>query len=108
MVHEKFYRLLTNIKKINPEIIFYICGDLSQLKPVNDPWTGNYENSPVLKDLCGSNKLILTICQRSDDTLFNLCKDTQSIDTKNFPICVETNLNIAFTHETRKESITNV
>ena len=48
MVHEKFYRLLTNIKKINPKIIFYICGDFAQLKPVNDSWTGNYENSPVL------------------------------------------------------------
>lgn len=102
MVHEKFYRLLTNIKKINPKIIFYICGDFAQLKPVNDTWTGNYENSPVLKDLCGSNKLVLTTCKRSDDTLFNLCKDTQSVDVKQFPLQVKTNLNIAFTHETRK------
>ena len=103
MVHEKFYRLLTNIKKINPKIIFYICGDFSQLKPVNDTWTGCYENSPVLKDLCCNNKLVLTTCKRSNDILFNLCKDPQSIDTKKFPIRVETNLNIAFTHETRKK-----
>jgi len=33
---------------------------------------------------------------------FNLCKDTQSLDVRQFPIQVETNLNIAFTHETRK------
>ena len=102
MIHEKFYRLLTNIKKINPKIIFYICGDFSQLKPVNDTWSGNYENSPVLKDLCLNNKLILTTCKRSDDILFNLCKETQSLDITQFPVNVETNLNIAFTHETRK------
>lgn len=102
MVPEKFYRLLTNIKKINPKIIFYICGDFSQLKPVNDSWSGSYENSPVLKDLCLSNKLVLTACKRSDDVLFNLCKNTQSLDVEQFPIKVETNLNIAFTHETRK------
>lgn len=103
MVHEKFYRLLTNIKKINPKIIFFICGDFEQLKPVNDDWNGDYENSPVLKDICNNNKLVLTECKRSDDTLFNLCQNVQSIDITRFRPTHQTYLNIAFTHKTRIE-----
>lgn len=103
MVKEKFYRLLTNIKKINPRIIFYICGDFDQLEPVNDTWNGDYENSAVLKDLCQRNKLVLTQCRRSDEVLFNLCKNLHLVNLDEFSITRETNLNVAFTHETRKK-----
>ena len=103
MVPEKFYRLLTNIKKINPKIIFYICGDFAQLEPVKDSWSGDYENSIVLKDLCQKNKMVLTKCRRSDDVLFNLCKNTTLVKAKDFEVTRETDLNIAYTHVTRKK-----
>jgi ATP-dependent exoDNAse (exonuclease V) alpha subunit len=103
MVKEKFYRLLTNIKKINPKIIFFVCGDFEQLKPVNDSWNGDYENSPVLLDLCQNNKLILTKCRRSDEKLFNLCQNVNEVNIEDFPMKVETNLNIAYYHSTRKQ-----
>lgn len=102
MVKEKFYRLLSNIKKINPTIIFYICGDFEQLEPVNDTWTGDYQNCAVLKDLCHRNQLILTQCRRSDEELFNLCKNVKKVNVFDFSVKVETDLNVAFTHETRK------
>jgi ATP-dependent exoDNAse (exonuclease V) alpha subunit len=103
MVKEKFYRLLTNIKKINPKIIFFVCGDFQQLKPVNDSWKGDYENSPVLLDLCQNNKLVLTKCRRSDEKLFNLCHNVNEVNVEDFPIKIETNLNIAYYHSTRKQ-----
>lgn len=103
MVKEKFYRLLTNIKKINPKIIFYICGDFEQLKPVNDDWSGDYENSVALIDLCNNNKMLLTKCKRSDEELFNLCKNTSLVNVDDFKVKIETDLNIAYTHKTRIE-----
>jgi hypothetical protein len=102
MVKEKFYRMLSNIKKINPRIIFYICGDFEQLEPVEDTWEGDYENTTVLKDLCDKNKVLLTICRRSDSELFNLCKNVEFVNVNEFQIKTETYLNIAFTHKTRK------
>ena len=103
MVPEKFYRLLTNIKKINSKIIFYICGDFGQLEPVKDTWIGDYENSIVLKDLCQKNKMVLTKCRRSNELLFNLCKNIHLVKIKDFEVKRETDLNIAYTHETRKK-----
>ena len=103
MVKEKFYRLLTNIKKINPKIIFFVCGDFGQLEPVNDTWKGDYKNSPVLFNLCQNNKLVLTKCKRSDEYLFNLCKNVDDVKVQEFPLKVETNLNLAYYHSTRKQ-----
>lgn len=103
MVKEKFYRLLTNIKKINPSIIFYICGDFKQLKPVNDTWNGDYENTTALKDLCNQNRMLLTKCRRSDDEMFNYCKNAYLVDPSIFEVKIETDLNIAYTHKTRIE-----
>ncbi len=102
MVKEIFYNLLSNIKLINPKIIFYICGDFEQLEPVKDKWHGDYSNSPVLFNLCNNNKLVLTECKRSDTALFNLCLDVNKVDVKQLPVVQETNLNLALTHETRK------
>ena len=101
MVKECFYKLLTNIKQINSKIIFYICGDFAQLKPVKDLWNGDYENSPVLHDLCNNNRLILTECKRSDDVLFNLCKNVNLVDVSKFPVTEKTDLNLAYCHKTR-------
>lgn len=103
MVKEKFYRLLTNIKKINPKIIFYICGDFKQLKPVNDSWKGDYENSAALKDLCDNNKMLLTKCKRADEWLFNLCQNIQLVNVNDFEEKNSTFLNVCYFHETRIE-----
>jgi hypothetical protein len=103
MVKEKFYRLLTNIKKINPKIIFYICGDFEQLEPVLDTWKGDYENTGALKDLCGKNKILLTECKRSNRQLFELCQNIKLVNVSDFEEKIETDLNIAYRHETRIE-----
>lgn len=102
MVKMKFYRLLSIIKKLNPKIIFYICGDFKQFKPVQDEWDGDYENSPVIKDLCDA-KMILTKCRRADEELFNMCLKAQEINVEEFKPTRETYLNIAYTHKTRIE-----
>jgi hypothetical protein len=101
MVKEKF-DIIDKHQMINPKIIFFVCGDFQQLKPVNDNFKGDYENSPVLLDLC-QNKLVLTKCRRSDEKLFNFCRNVNEVNVEDFPIKIETNLNIAYYHSTRKQ-----
>jgi hypothetical protein len=100
MMHEKFYKLFVIIKTIAPQIRFIISGDYGQLPPVKDEWSGDYEHSAGLYDLCGGNKLILTKCRRADDLLFNICKTLNTERLRNKPKR-HTYLNIAYTHETR-------
>lgn len=103
MMHEIFYRMLLLIQKYQPNIKFLVAGDFKQLKPVNDRYTGEYENCVPLFNLCDGNKLVLTKCRRSDKKLFNLyqSENIQNINPKNFrPKQVNFN-NLAFTHKTR-------
>lgn len=72
MVREIFYSTFTTIKKINPDVKFILAGDFNQLSPVNDRGEFDYQNSRCLFDLVDGNKLLLTKCRRSDDTLFNM------------------------------------
>ena len=101
MVEEKFYRLFCMIQRLYPTIKFIITGDFGQLPPVEDPWIGDYENSGGLYCLCGGNKIILTKCRRSDDELFKLYTNVDSVTRQDFPYTELTNLNISYTHQTR-------
>ena len=73
MVQEIFYKFFIYIKRANPNIKFIIAGDIEQLLPVKDREKNcYYKNNLALQELCDGNKLILTKCRRSDDTLFNM------------------------------------
>ena len=84
-----------------PHIKFIVTGDFNQLQPVNDR-VGiiDYQNSDVLFELCDGNKLELTKCRRSDDILFNISKDVENIDKKQFGDKF-TYTNICFFNRTR-------
>ena len=73
MLAEVFYKFLMMIKRIKPDIKFIISGDYNQLKAVNDRISihTDYSNAPCLFELADYNKLVLTKCRRSDDTLYN-------------------------------------
>lgn len=101
MMTEMFYKLFIMIKKIFPTMRFIISGDFGQLPPVNDTWSGDYKNSASLFELCDGNRVQLTQCRRSDDVLFNLCKNVESIDIRKFKPTEMTYLNIAYLHKTR-------
>jgi hypothetical protein len=102
MMGMNFYKLFLMIKMMFPKIRFIVSGDMAQLLPVGDEWEGDYKSSPALYSLCDGRRLELTVCRRSDDVLYNLCKNTDSVDINQFPKTRATDVNIAYTHETRK------
>ena len=56
-----------------PELKFIIVGDFEQLPPVKCRLGKTcFKDSRALWELCDGNKVTLTICRRSDDTLFNM------------------------------------
>ena len=101
MMVKDFYQLFILIKRSFPKINFIIAGDFGQLPPVNDDWTGDYENSPAMNGLCDGNRIKLMKCRRADRELFELCQSVETIDTSRFIPTEETYLNLAYTHETR-------
>lgn len=86
MVKELFYKVFLSIRRLKPDIKFILCGDFKQLKPVNDRYDYNYENSPALYELCDGQRLELTKCRRADNIMFDLCNpDTiNNVDTTQF------------------------
>ena len=109
MMREKFYAMLCNVKRAIPGIKIVLIGDYLQFKAVKDTWSGDYENSAALFDLCDGYKIHLTKCLREDgdgQELFNICTDViDGTDTATlvdqFPVIEETEENIAFYHRTR-------
>lgn len=101
MMVKDFYQLFILIKRSFPKINFIIAGDFGQLPPVNDDWTGDYENSAAMNCLCDGNRIKLTKCRRADRELFELCKNVETVDTTRFTTKEETYLNLAYTHDTR-------
>jgi hypothetical protein len=76
MLQEMFYKYFIIVKKLRPDIIFIMCGDFRQLPPVMDRvGIVDYKNSVALNELCDANRLQLSKCRRSDDVLFNMCKE---------------------------------
>ena len=73
MVHEIFYKFFIGLRRMMPELIYIIAGDFEQLLPVKDRLRNcYYANSLALNELCDGNKLELSKCRRSDDTLYNM------------------------------------
>jgi ATP-dependent exoDNAse (exonuclease V) alpha subunit len=76
MLQEMFYKYFIIVKKLRPDIVFIMCGDFRQLPPVMDRvGIVDYKNSVALNELCDANRLQLSKCRRSDDVLFNMCKE---------------------------------
>ena len=95
------------LKRTFSHIKFIISGDFGQLPPVNDNWTGDYENSPALHILYDGNRISLTKCRRAENKLFELCKNVEKLDFskyeyKEFGLKEKTYLNLALTHKTRR------
>lgn len=101
MMKEKFYNMFVSIKKIKPTVKFIITGDFKQFKPVKDTWDGDYKNSAALFELCDGNRLQLSKNRRSDEKLYNICKNVNDVNIQNFPVREKTYLNIAYRHKTR-------
>jgi Zn finger protein HypA/HybF involved in hydrogenase expression len=102
MVKEVFYKFLLALKKIKVQSKFLLCGDFEQLLPVNDRVVCNYKNSPALLELCDGNRLELLKCRRSDDTLFNLCKNASRVNKSEFNNKMASK-HLVFTNEKRIE-----
>jgi hypothetical protein len=102
MMVKDFYQLFILIKRAFSNIKFIIAGDFGQLPPVKDNWSGDYENSPAMHNLCDGNKISLITCRRANKELYDLCRDVNSIDITRFKPTEKTYLNLAYTHRTRK------
>ena len=85
-------------------IKFIIAGDFQQLLPVNDRIECDYKISPALYELCDGQRLQLSKCRRSNDSLFNIL-DITNLNKKDFN--KSTNKlymnNLCFTNLKRKE-----
>ena len=105
MMMEKFYKFFSTLKRLKPDVKFILVGDYNQLKPVNDRVSAktDYENSPVVFELCDGNRITLSKCRRSDDKIFNMClpNNINQIDTKQYgkDLC---KVNISHTNEKRR------
>ena len=111
MMKELFYQILLSLKLAYPDIKFIISGDFNQLTPVKDRVANIYEKSRCLYELVDGKKLVLTQCKRSDDVLFNICKnaiENKPIDVSRFQKQQEHYLNVCHTNLNVKPSITNV
>jgi len=73
MVPEIFYKYFCIIQRLKPNTKFIIAGDFDQCLPVKDRVENcDYKNAFCLYELVKGNRLELTKCRRSDDTLFNM------------------------------------
>jgi hypothetical protein len=73
MMSEMFYKYFVVFRKLRPDIKFIIAGDFAQLLPVKERIDNpDYKNSIALHELCDGQRLQLSKCRRSDDTLFNM------------------------------------
>jgi ATP-dependent exoDNAse (exonuclease V) alpha subunit len=105
MVQEIFYKFFIYLQRAVPNLKFIIAGDFNQLLPVKDRIHNcNYKNILALHELCNGNKLILTKCRRSDDTLFNmLLPENINKITKSTFGNIFTDRHISFTNAKRIE-----
>jgi len=84
MLQEIYLKVLNDMKKTNPKLRLILVGDYNQLLPVKDRVVCDYSKSRVLFELVCGNKISLEKCRRSDDILFNICKDVENIDLNVF------------------------
>ena len=107
MVHEHFYKFFITLRRIKKNIKFIIAGDFEQLLPVNDRIECDYKTSPALYELCDGQRLQLSKCRRSDDSLFNLLDPSNISNLNKKDFTKSTNKlymnNLCFTNLKRKE-----
>jgi hypothetical protein len=58
MVPKKFFSVLLTVRRVYPNIIIHLYGDVNQCKPVEDRWIA-YMKSPLIMQLVNSNLIIL-------------------------------------------------
>jgi len=94
--------MLSHLRRHGCKIIY--SGDPSQLKPVNNIGSITTSDNEHLKHLCHHTMVELSVCRRSDHTLFNACMAIRAggiIDKRNFPprVC---DLAICYRNKTRR------
>jgi DNA replication protein DnaC len=100
MMKELFYKEMLQIKANNDHIKFILVGDFRQIKPVLDRSDFDYKNSYALYDLVDGNRIELTKCRRSDDTMFKMSFKLDKLDKSEFKSCINM-LNVCYTNKTR-------
>lgn len=105
MMSEMYYKFFIFLKRTNPKIKFILAGHFRQLLPVGDRLQNCcYKHKLALKELVNGNKLHLSKCRRSDDTLFQMLrkKNIPKIKKEEFGNKSTFN-NICFTNKKRIE-----
>ena len=103
MLHELYYRVILAMKKAKPTLRIIMVGDYEQLEPVKDRVNNcDYKGSRALWEICDGNRVELTKCRRSDDILFNLCKNVENVKSDQFGKTF-TMRNLAFSNKRRME-----
>lgn len=102
MIPELFYKTFLEMKRMNPKIRFIMAGDFRQLPPVNDRVgiRDDYKNSRVLYELTGQ-RIQLIHCKRSDDQVFKLSQNIDTINPSKFKHLDNLFTNVCFTNRTR-------
>ena len=104
MMKSEFYTFIKMIKAYKKDLKILFIGDYNQLDPVNDRITCDYGNSFILHELVDGNKLILSTCRRSDNTLFNMLEYESIMDLKKSDFSSnQSDKNISYTNEKRME-----
>lgn len=104
MMKSEFYTFIKMIKAYKKDIKIVFIGDYNQLDPVNDRITCDYGNSLILHELVDRNKLTLTTCRRSDNTLFNMLQYENIMELKRSDFSRgESDKNISYTNNKRME-----
>ena len=100
MIGKDIWKQLVLLKQATG-IIFLLIGDDKQLPPVEDECIEDYFNHPAVHYLTNSNRNILTVKKRFDDTLYKYLKNVDEVDTSTFDV-KETRRNLCFNSRTRK------
>ena len=100
MITKELWRRLAFVKRATG-VKFLLIGDDKQLEPVEDEKLKDYFNHPAVKYLCNNNRNILTVMKRFNPELKQHLNHVENVDIRKFPF-KETQINIAYTHKTRK------
>lgn len=113
---EQEFRFLLQLKTKWPETRFIMAGEFHQLGPVNDELLekvgGDYMYSAPMLFLVDCRRMELTTYHRGDTQLGQVCSELRqavinrtvdTVDTRLFPIRIETDVNISYVHRIRKK-----
>ena len=100
MITKELWRRLAFVQRANG-VKFLLIGDDKQLPPVKDDKVEDYLNRLAVKYLCNNNRNILTVIKRFNPELKEHFDNVKKVDIRKFTF-KETQINIAYTHKTRK------